>query len=57
MCCRGEKTAEALEKSLAPLEKKIDDLLASLEEFEHLEGAGATPGQTKPSSGNPGGKS
>ncbi|KAI9053782.1 hypothetical protein LZ554_002731 [Drepanopeziza brunnea f. sp. 'monogermtubi'] len=31
---RGEKTAEALESNLTSLEKKIDDLLASVEETE-----------------------
>ncbi|RDL36621.1 uncharacterized protein BP5553_05973 [Venustampulla echinocandica] len=49
---KGEKTAEALEKSLTPLEKKIDDLLASLEEPEQLADAGAASEQTNPEGGS-----
>ncbi|CAG8956301.1 hypothetical protein HYFRA_00003681 [Hymenoscyphus fraxineus] len=46
---QGEKTAAALESNLDSLEKKIDDLLASFEEAEHLKVEEANSKRSAPS--------
>lgn len=49
---RGEKTADVLESNLDSLEKKIDDLLASFEESEHLKVEEANSKRSPPMRGS-----
>lgn len=49
---RGEKTADVLESNLDSLEKKIDDLLASFEESEHLKVEEANSKRAPPTDGD-----
>ncbi len=52
---RGERTAQALESNLTSLERKIDDLLASLEESERLKVEEANSKRVNTSEENGGG--